>query len=344
MNSKKTLLTALIISVIGLTSWEMYQRSQGNYPTLNDDKALWAMHRAKLEKPDNDVPVFLGSSRVLFDIQLDEWEAATGIRPMMLACAGSSPLPVFRDIVENTDFSGTIVVGVTPGLFFSTTFPLAEPWSWPKSRIDHYHDRTYAQRINQSLSIPLQQNLVFMSASEGEASDDIDLKSLLKRFNTGERGGPQMPPFYSFADIDLDRNVKMTERTANDTAFAKTVIDVWNFFGKGAPPSEKEATMNFFLEDVKKFKERGGNLILLRCPSTEGYRIGESMGQPRAEYWDVLVDKAQVKGYHFEDYESLKHFRCPEWSHLSATDAGIFTTELANIMMKDKALTNSKTN
>ena len=119
------------------------------------------------------------------------------------------------------------------------------------TRVNYYHDRTYAQRINQMLSIPLQNNLALMSASEGEATDDIDLKSLLKRFHKGKRNGPQMPPFYSFSDIRLDRNTMMTERTVTDTAFANTVIKVWAFFGKGAPPPDKESTTNFFLEDVK---------------------------------------------------------------------------------------------
>ena len=48
--------------------------------------------------------------------------------------------------------------------------------------------------------------------------------------------------------------------------------------------------------------------------------------------------------YHFEDYEKLKNFDCPEWSHLSASDAAIFTTELAKIMQNDGALSNQKIN
>lgn len=345
MNLKKSFLIALVISTIGLTCWELYWRSQGYYPTLNDEKALWSMHRAKVEKATGADVVILGSSRAYFDIQLNEWKAETGKKPIQLASTGSSPLPTFNDIVNNTDFAGTVIVGVTPGLLFSTTYPKAMPWERPQAKVNHYQDRTYAQRLNFLLSIPLQQNLVFMSSDEEEWADDIDLKALLRRIKMKPRtNNPVMPPFYHFGDVSIDRNMSMTTRTAQDTAFANKIIDVWKFVGAGAPPPDKEATMSFFLNDVEKFKAKGGNLILVRLPSSGGVRIGESQGLPRTEFWDDLVRQANVKSYHFEDYAQFKNLKCPEWSHLSAEDAQYFTTELAKLMLADNAITTSKTN
>jgi len=344
MKLKTSLIIALIISVIGITAWELYWRSQDYKPTLNDNKALWSVQRDRVTNLASGNVVLMGSSRVLFDLQLEEWETQTGKRPIQLANVGSSPLPIFHDIVENTDYAGTVIVGVTPGLFFSTTFPKAQPWSWPQSRVDHYKDRTYAQRINHQLSLPLQNNLVLMS-SEEEIDDNIDLKALLKRIKIGNRLPEGMPPFYEFGDITtLDRNLIMLEKTVTDTAFANTITKVWQFFGKTAPPPDKKSTMAFFLKDAEKFKARGGNLILLRCPSSGGVRIGERHGLPRKDFWDDLVKQANVKSYHFEDYEQFKNLKCPEWSHLSAKDARFFTTELAKIMIADKAITNLKTN
>ena len=72
--------------------------------------------------------------------------------------------------------------------------------------------------------------------------------------------------------------------------------------------------------------------------------MGESHVFARKEFWDQVVIQANVNSYHFEDYDQLKHFDCPEWSHLSASDASIFTTELAKIMQNDGALTNPKIN
>lgn len=343
MNLKRSLIIALIISVTAITIWELYWRSKGYTPTIDDNKALWAVQRDRVRDLDSENVVLMGSSRVLFDIQLDKWENETGIRPIQLASVGSSPLPIFHDIVENTDYTGTIIVGVTPGLFFSTTFPKAQPWSWPQSKVDFYRDRTYAQQLNHLLSLPLQENLALMSAGEQKMDDNIDLKALLKRIKIGQRIPEGMPPFYEFGEItSIDRNLRMMEKTVTDTAFANTIIKVWTFFGKTAPPPDKKSTMDFFLKDAKKFKARGGNLVLLRCPSSGGYRMGENIVTPRKDFWDDLVKQTNVKSYHFEDYEQFKNLKCPEWSHLSAKDADYFTGELAKIMLADGIIPNSK--
>lgn len=344
MQLKQSLLIAIALSVISLGTWELYWRSQGKTPNLDDNKDLWAVQRAKVDQATDADVILTGSSRVLFDIQLDEWEKETGIRPIQLATAGASPLPIFSDIVNNTDFKGTILVGVTPPLFFSTTYPMADPWYRAQNRSDYYQKRTYAQRINHLFSIPLQKNLALISTSEEEWNDNIDLKTIIKNVKIGNRIPEGMPPFYQFDNITLDRNVEMTERTVNDTAFANTIKHVWGFLGKTAPPPDKESTMAFFLKDAKTFIDRGGKIILLRCPSTEGFRMGENMITPRAEFWDKLVDTLHVPSYHFEDYEQFKNLDCPEWSHLSAKDARFFTTEFVKILKDDGALSNLKTN
>ncbi|MBP0903930.1 hypothetical protein ACFSKN_05655 [Mariniflexile gromovii] len=344
MQLKQSLLMAIALSVISLGAWELYWRSQGKTPNLDDNKDLWAVQRAKGNKATADDVILTGSSRVLFDIQLNEWEKETGIRPIQLATAGASPLPIFSDIVNNTNFKGTVLVGVTPPLFFSTTYPLADPWYRAQNRTDYFQKRTYAQRFNHLLSIPLQKNLALISTSEEKWNDNFDLKTLINNIRIGERIPQEMPPFYRFDNIDLDRNVEMTPRTVNDTAFANTHKKVWGFFGKVSPPPDKKSTMDFFVNDAKKFMERGGKIILLRCPSTGGFRMGEKMVTPRAEFWDKLVDTLAVPSYHFEDYEPFKNLDCPEWSHLSAKDARFFTTELVKILKADGALTKSKTN
>lgn len=346
MNLKQALIVAVTLSVVSIVAWEAYWRSQGKIPDLDDDKNLWAVQRAKVEEASKQDVILLGSSRVLFDIQLNEWEKETGVRPIQLACAGSSPLPTFHDIVNNTDFKGTIVVGVTPGLFFSTTFPEASPMSRAQNRVDYYEDRTYAQRLNHWLSLPLQKNFVFVSTSEEGWSDDIDLKSLLNRVDLGNRTGkPQFPPFNAFASIEEDRNNPMSERAEKDTAFANSVQRVWKaFIMSNTNKPDKESTTKYFAADVEKFKKRGGNLILLRCPSSGWLKDGETQFLPRAEFWEYLVKTTNAKAYHYEDYEQLKDLTCPEWSHLSAPDARYFTTEVVKIMKADGALSNSKTN
>ncbi|WP_034061521.1 hypothetical protein [Lacinutrix jangbogonensis] len=346
MKLKKSLILTFIICSIGLITWESYWRSQGKIADLDDNKDLWALQRAKVENLSKNGVLLMGSSRVLFDFQLNEWQTETGIRPIQLASAGASPLPIFHDIVNNTGFKGTVLVGVTPGLFFSTTYPEAGPWKRAQRRVDYFENRTYAQRINHYLSMPLQNNLALVSTSEEGWADDIDLKSLLNNFNSGTRTGkPQLPPFNAFSYIDQDRNNPMREKTATDTIFANSIKAVWKFIIMGNKnPPEKEATTNFFVADAKKFMKRGGNLILVRCPSSGWIKQGEDKFLSRIDFWDPLVKATNAKAYYFEDYDKFKNLECPEWSHLSAEDARFFTTELVKIMKADGVLSNSKTN
>jgi len=345
MNLKKSFFITIVLSIIAIGIWETYWRSKGMKPNLNDDFDLWSVQRAKLKNPNNKEVVILGSSRAYFDIQLEKWKEFTGIQPIQLSSTGSSPLPTFHDIVENTNFKGTVIVGVTPGLFFSTTYPKAMPWSRVQSKIDYYQDRTLANRLNYIFSIPLQRNLVLMSADEEEWADDIDLKSLLRNIKVGNRNSnPPMPPFYNFGKVSTHRNMSMINRVVVDSAFANTIIKVWQFFGKTAPPPDKKSTMTFFLKDAKKFKNRGGNLILIRCPSSGFYKNVESKFLARKDFWDDLVTQSQAKSYHYQDYETLKHFECPEMSHLSKPDANKFTEALVKIMLNDNAITNQKIN
>jgi hypothetical protein len=109
-------------------------------------------------------------------------------------------------------------------------------------------------------------------------------------------------------------------------------------------PPEREATTNFFVADAKKFMERGGNLILVRCPSSGWIKGGENKFLSREEFWEPLVKSSKANAYHFEDFDQFKNLECPEWSHLSAPDARFFTTEIVKIMIADGVLTNSKTN
>ena len=47
----------------------------------------------------------------------------------MLSNDGTTPAPVFKDLVENTDYAGTILIGVSPDLFFDRV-----DWEGPFSR------------------------------------------------------------------------------------------------------------------------------------------------------------------------------------------------------------------
>ncbi|MCK7591557.1 hypothetical protein M0G43_13300 [Subsaxibacter sp. CAU 1640] len=345
MNLKQSLFVAVTLGMISLVIWELYWRNQGLEPNIDDNKNLWANQRARLENYDEKTVVFIGSSRILYDINLDIWENETGTNGIMLAAQGSTPIPVMQDIVENTDFNGTLVIGITPPLFFSTINPKANFVQRSQSLVDYYYNRTYAQRLNHMLSVPLQKNLVFIRDGDESWDSDVDLKTLLKQVHWDERSGPRYPPFNNFEEITLDRRMKMPEIMVKDTAYANTIKKVWTTILSGDnPPPDKETTTNTFVDLAKKFQARGGNLILVRCPSSGLFKDIESKAFPRAQFWDPLVEKSGAKAYHYEDFPELTNLFLPEWSHLAAEDAEVFTRVIIEAMKKDGVITNLKSN
>src|SRR5688572_12004313 len=83
-----------LLSTAATVAWEIHARASGYQPTLNDTPDLWAEQRATVQ-PDS--LVLLGTSRMLFDIDLDVLEQGLRQRPTQLAIVGSSPFPILAD-------------------------------------------------------------------------------------------------------------------------------------------------------------------------------------------------------------------------------------------------------
>lgn len=342
--ASKSAWLAIALVVPMLVVWEWHWRSEGYPISPDDNRHLWAENRARVSDMSTDDVILLGSSRVFYDIRLDVWEQVTGRKPLQLAMAGSSPTPVFQDIVDNTDFNGTLVIGVTPPLFFLGAGPGIEFWDRPASWVEHYHDRTYAQRFNHWVGKPFQHAFAFLENDEDDFYNDLDLKSLIDRIPLHGRV-PVAPPFPFFGYVDDDRNMTMLDKVTADTAYAGMIRRTWQYFITGGPPPDTArmaqaiaAAFEMTIDYVERFRAKGGDIIFVRCPSNGWFRMIENGGFPRERFWDVLLDKTGAPGYHFEDYDFLNKYSPPEWSHLSTPDAKTFTRDLVVQMQKDGLL------
>lgn len=356
MNLKKSFFRALIIGLLLVIGWELYWRSEGRVPGVDDHKELWAIELNKIAPAGNAQIVFTGSSRILFDIQKDIWRKHSDKEPIMLGVQGATPLPMLRYLVEETNYKGLLVVSTAPDIFFWSN--KEDDWSWNriKSLLDYNKDRTLAQQINHRLSIPLQKTMAFYRDGDEEWSDDVDLKTLLKNARWGDRAGERQPPFYNFEKVDVDRNVEMTAKATNDTILANSVIRAWGLdeweaeiedsleFEKMKKDIEvkRHDVLTYFLKYANEYIQRGGAIVLVRCPSAGKYRAMEQRDFPREQFWDSLVIKSKLPSIHFEDYPQLQGLNLPELSHLSAEDADYFTLELIKIFESKGILT--KTN
>ena len=339
--TSRAFLVAIIVSAILLISWESHWRSEG-YPIAPDDnKKLWAENRAKIVQLDEKDVVIIGSSRNYFNLQIDTWENKTGRRPLQLAMEGSCPLPMFMDIVRNTEFNGTLLVGFAPPLYFAEEnmrfYKRSQNW------VNHYHERTWADRFNHWLSKPLQNNLAFLMASEEPHYDHLDLRTIVENIPAPKGRVVQRPPFPEFKYIDETRNLTMW-RIHEDTALAKEVTGFWEFVIQpppGPPPTEEESealrqrVLELNQNLVNEFEARGGQVIFVRNPSQNLMFEVEKKVFSREKFWDPLLEATGVIGYHFEDHDFMSKYDLPEWSHMAPQDADTYTADLVDKLDAD---------
>jgi hypothetical protein len=346
MQLKQSLVIAITIGIISLTAWELYWRTKPEFykAVIEDDRYLWAEHRAKVETATKNDIVILGSSRTGFNFNTHVWQATQGTKPINLSTDGKPPGPFLNDIVDNTSFNGTIIIGVTPLFWFDVA---NNPWWQPANQwIEHYHNQTYVQKLGYQLSKPLQRNLVMLTSSELEFYNDLDLKSLINRIKIPGRTF-ELPPLYNFSYHDEDRNLMMLPIMKNNPDFANKITNVWNGFLPSIPSFEAikdeiPGIIDYYEDVINRFKARGGKIIFVRHKAEEPWNKVTKQFLPREHVWDVFVKQVDCPAYHFEDYSFMSKHTLPDWSHMYVDDAKIYTKDFVNKLIEDGHLKSYK--
>ncbi|MBK6636063.1 MAG: hypothetical protein IPG38_18900 [Chitinophagaceae bacterium] len=332
---------ALVLVIGTLLCWELYVRSRGFDTAFDDNPALWSDKRKMVYETADRSTVFIGSSRIKFDLDIPTWEQITGDHAIQLACVGSSPVPILEDLANDKRFSGKLVIDVTEGLFFSTGPPFVET---PLKNLKYYKEWTPAQKASFVLNKPLENNLVFLN------KEWLSLNAHLSNLRIPNRQGvfefPLFPP--GFGRVKYNRQEYMTESFVADTVEQNKVKGIWMFFSRlSKEPPVSGSKLDSIFAHVKsctdKIKARGGQILFVRTPSSGPFLMGESKVFPREKYWNRLLAGTNSPGIHFADYPAIANFQCPEFSHLSQPDAVIFTKHFINIMHAEMGWKFSKT-
>ncbi|MGH8092714.1 MAG: hypothetical protein ACREIF_04505 [Chthoniobacterales bacterium] len=323
-----------LVVLVATAGWELYCRSLGYTPTLNDNEDLWAAARRRVQ-PESIV--IMGDSRAWFDLDLDELQTGLGKRPIQLAIAGSAAWPVLSDLADDRNFHGTIICSVVPGLFFAP--PGSPPMRNAEKYVRRFHNQTPAQRAGEYLAMPLEEHVAFLK------SDDLSLEALLNDLPIPNRRGALVPPRFPpyFQTEDRERRARMWEKCAEPgSALARKVQQIWiPLFSPPPPPSY--IPREVFLAEmgkgiqkrfadaesaVEKIRARGGKVVFVRFPHSGRVKEIEDRDMPRAKTWDPLLKSTGAPGIYYSDYAELAGFACPEWSHLSAGDSVEFSKRL----------------
>src|SRR6187401_825198 len=323
-------LLAFLLFIVAIASWEFYLRSDGVNNAYDDNPALWAHSRGQVYLPKDKSTVFVGSSRIKFDLDTKTWIDLTGDIPVQLACVGSSPLPVLYDLAKDPNFKGKLILDVTEGLFFSTNDGNRQR---PNEGLKHYHDLTPAQRASLMINKPLEASLVFLD------KDNYSLNALLDKLELKSRPGVFMFPIFprDFDRTYFDRQSSMRPAFVADTVQQNTQKGIWKLFASGPPrPPLSGAPLDSLIQTVKtavdQIKSRGGEIVFVRTPSSDFYWAGEQKKFPREQYWGKLLADTGCQGIHFMDYPETDHYICPEASHLSPRDGIDYTRHLARTL------------
>ncbi len=323
---------ALLLTLAFVAAWETYWRSQGFKNSYNDDESLWAYHRRRVYDASPAAPVLIGSSRIKFGIDLATWEAVTGGAPIQLAHSGTSPRPVLKDLAEDENFTGTVIVDVTEAVFFT---PAAYD-KFANSSVKFYPNWSLAQQASFHVNQALESQLLFLD------EERFALRFLLERLRIPNRPDVfAMPPFpMKFTTNDQHRQTFITDAFVADTAMQHEQQQIWyNLLATAAKmPPVTDSTLTQIFGEVKshvaKIQGRGGKVVFLRMPSTGPFREMEKQAMPRQKYWDRLLRETGAPGIHFEDYPRLAGYPCIEWSHLTPANARAFTRDLVPILAR----------
>src|SRR4030095_12050944 len=90
----KSALLMFVLVLASLVAWEVHLRKMGVTRTYDDGGPLWSDKRTQVYQSPDKATVFIGASRIKFDLDIPTWKSLTGTDAVQLACVGSNPVPL----------------------------------------------------------------------------------------------------------------------------------------------------------------------------------------------------------------------------------------------------------
>ena len=329
---------ACCISIVFLFCWESYWRKKGFVISANDDKIAWAGKRKMVyEAPENGT-VFLGGSRIKFDLDIPTWEKLTGEQGIQLAMVGTPARLILLDLANDEKFKGKVLVDVAEAQMFSADTVRRDKSA--REALKYYYDETPAQKASAAINNVLESNIVFLEESK------LGLNSLLNQLPLQDRKGVpprNLPVPKEYAYASFDRQAIFSSRFLADTSWQHKQIATWERTGvasMGTAPIFKGDSLLLLFQQFKtaieKIRSRGGTVVFVRPPSSLGYHVKENKIFPRQMYWNRLLAYTNTHGIHYADYSGTRNLMCIESSHLSSADAITYTEQLVKILKEEK--------
>ena len=281
---------------------------------LDNSQTDWANERARSA---GAAVAIVGDSRILFDTDLDRFEALTGERPIQLAIHGTSALTLLQDVAANPKFTGLLIVGMADTMFFQ---PFDGYGKYIKQRAQF---ESPAKRASAVLDNALQRRVAYLDSSHR-------LSVVAARLDPGLRRGVEGPydDVWKLSQVGEHRQTSMWPRIQFDRRLRTHARYAWKGFKEEFPFTPKLIAGGLAKAEkaVAAIRARGGEVVFVRPPSDIHLRVNEEAQVPKAKGWDALLRDTHSVGVHNDDLPpSVRHLIMPEWSHLNRACATVFT-------------------
>jgi len=258
----------------------------------------------------------VGDSRILFDTDLDRFEALTGVRPIQLAIHGTSALTLLETVADDQDFKGVLIVGLADTMFF-------QPFDGYGGYVKKWHEYRAPYRIvSNEIDHVLQRRIAFLDSN-------YRLSVVAHRLDPDFRPGVEGPKddIWKLQEVGEKRATHLWDRVEYDPAWRARTRWAWKGFKEKFPftPELIAKGQARAKVAVDKIRARGGDVIFIRPPSAPQLRVNEEAQVPKAKGWDVLLRNTHSVGIHIDDLPAAQGLTLPEWSHLSRKCATVFT-------------------
>jgi hypothetical protein len=221
---------------------------------------------------------------------------------------------MMRDIIQSTNFRGTIICQTEPTTLFGRH---PEVLQAGELKVKHYHDAPWSERVDGVLQMEAQKRLALLTPG-------FDIRFVVSHLVS--KGLWPSPPH---SEMEDDRGTK-SHYQGGDLGEARRIWE--EYFSKaGTPPSPGE--FDEITREVsslfERLLQRGGKGLVLHMLGTGKVRTVEDSRFPPQQYWAKFRSELPVGSLSSDELEPFSELTPADDSHLDATDAVTFTLGLA---------------
>ncbi|NQY98531.1 MAG: hypothetical protein HRT82_15370 [Henriciella sp.] len=316
------LLMAVACTLMVLMTYEWTLRAAGAEPNFRDTQARWSSIREAVGRDqDEDAIAILGASQIRAAVSISILEQRFPEQTIYpLAYVGRTPCPALQDLAENTGFRGTVIISLTSNAgdcdpevnhMFDVVAGYHNQWNWARKT-----DAWAADLMTHAL-VATDPDHSLRSLIENALEPGRPL--IKQRYEITRRNRQLEMDFSGFDDSDLAR---MREHTLWAFRYRADIDD-------SLRQDRWSKDVDAISAAIDTINARGGQVVIVRLPTSGSLATAEQEFFPRAEYWDEIARRLPVTAaLNHADYPAVTAFKTPDGNHLDFRDSADFTTAL----------------